>query len=197
MASPIVISARGRPSHSSATSLASFGISGWDFRVSSPTFIWNKLIASSRDKHPTSILLWAFIRPHTSLDQLVNTTLDSFRWSGGGIPIFTISIRSHISSIISKNFFVLNTLNISVTLCYSLLRAHIWSPISNFFTMTTWIFSIFTSLEATTQITTSKLWLRMRSSLLIFFKRVVFPTPPIPYNQNLHLLLLVTLQWAS
>ena len=49
--------------------------------------------------------------------------------------------------------------------------------------MISWTFYMFGGLNMTTHITTSTSTSRldMRNLLLIFFKRVVFPTPPIPY----------------
>ncbi|KAF5188107.1 hypothetical protein FRX31_022307 [Thalictrum thalictroides] len=111
---PIVISASGRPRHSSTTISANLGISESKPRVSHPTFSLNKVNDASLFKHSTLILLFASIRPHTSSDLVVNTIFDLFCKVGGGTPILNKSIRSHISSKSNINFLVFNTLKMSL-----------------------------------------------------------------------------------
>ncbi|KAL5698141.1 hypothetical protein ACHQM5_029217 [Ranunculus cassubicifolius] len=112
MALPVVMSAKGRPPHSSATALASFGISGSQLRVPSPTFCRNNSHACSHSKTGTLKFLLASIEPHTCSERVVNTNLELLlEVCGDGIPMASRSKPSHTSSNKSKNFFLLKALN--------------------------------------------------------------------------------------
>ena len=178
----MMMRASGNPLHSSTTILASLFISGCEFRTFSPTLLQNRENASSGVKHSTLILLWTSISLHTCSNRVVSTALDLVWSFKSGIPTSKRLSHSHISSSNIAKFLAFNNLNISAAFSFLLRLFHLSSPVGNLFRITSWIFSILMGFDTTTHITTSKSFLLPKNSLLIFCKRVVFPTPPIPYN---------------